>query len=161
MNSTAIDLKVADETWIATAILHRKHPDRTDFSAEEIVEQARTENIFGHLRPGVYVHANTHCVANRAPSPASLRMLYETGPGRRRLFREGDRAHPKREGKITPKRDEIPEAYRYLLDWYETEYAPAVEERWLGGIFEMIGAGKEFAGEDPDEYVRRLREGWE
>jgi hypothetical protein len=33
---------------------------------------------------------------------------------------------------------------------------------WLAGIFEMIGAGREdFAGIDPDEYVRQLRDGWE
>lgn len=36
------------------------------------------------------------------------------------------------------------------------------KEEWLRGIFEMIGTGKEvFADEDPDEYVRRLREGWD
>jgi len=89
-------------------------------------------------------------------------MLYETRGGMRRLYREGDESHPDRHGKILPKRDDIPEQYRYLLDWYETEYALAGKEGWLNGIFEMIGAGKEiFAGEDPDEYVRRLREGWE
>jgi hypothetical protein len=89
-------------------------------------------------------------------------MLYETGPGRRRLFREGDHAHPKRHGKMMPRRDQIPEQYRFLLDWYEAQYAPAAKETWLSGIFAMAGAGKEtFGGEDPDEYVRRLREGWE
>jgi hypothetical protein len=32
----------------------------------------------------------------------------------------------------------------------------------LRGIFDMIGAGREgFAGADADEYVRRLREGWD
>jgi len=89
-------------------------------------------------------------------------MLYETRRGMRRLYREADPSHPDRHGKILPKRDDIPAPYRYLLDWYEAEYAQAGKEGWLSGIFEMIGAGKEvFAGEDPDEYVRRLREGWE
>lgn len=156
------DLKVADETWIATALLHREHPEREDFSEQEIVQRAHNENILGSLRPGVKVHVNAHCVANRPPNPGAYRMLYETRGGMRRLYREGDESHPDRHGKILPKRDDIPEQYRYLLDWYETEYALAGKEGWLNGIFEMIGAGKEiFAGEDPDEYVRRLREGWE
>jgi hypothetical protein len=162
MNAISSDLKVADETWIATALLHREHPEREDFAENEIVERARNENILGTLRPGVSVHVNTHCVANRPPSPGTLRMLYETGRGRRRLYRETDVAHPDRHGKIVPRRDDIPEQYRYLLDWYEAEYANAGKDNWLGGIYEMIGAGKElFAGEDPDAYVRRLREGWE
>jgi hypothetical protein len=162
MNTIATELKVADETWIATALLHREHPEREDFTEDEIVERTRNENIVGSLRKGVSVHVNSHCVANRPPNPGSYRMLYETRRGMRRLYREGDDSHPDRHGKIVPKRDDIPEQYRYLLDWYETEYASAGKEAWLGGIFEMIGAGKEiFAGEDPDEYVRRLREGWE
>jgi len=162
MNGITTDLKVADEVWIATALLHREHPEREDFAEGEIVERARNENILGSLRPGVVVHVNTHSVANRPPSPGALRMLYETRRGMRRLYREADDAHPDRHGKILPRRDDIPEQYRYLLDWYEAEYAHAGKDGWLSGIYEMIGAGKEiFAGEDPDEYVRRLREGWE
>jgi hypothetical protein len=160
--ASATELRVADETWIATALLHREHPEREDFTEHEIVARSRKENILGSLRPGVSVHVNAHCVANRPPSPAGLRMLYETRRGMRRLYRESDQPHPDRHGKIVPKRDDIPTPYRYLLDWYEVEYARAGKEGWLSGIFEMVGAGKEvFAGEDPDEYVRRLREGWE
>jgi hypothetical protein len=59
MNTAAIDLNVADETWIATALLHREHPDAEDFSAAEIVDRAARENITGERRPGVYVYA-TH-----------------------------------------------------------------------------------------------------
>jgi hypothetical protein len=162
MTALATELKVADETWIAAALLHQEHPEREDFAEQEIVERARNENILGHLRPGVLVHVNTHCVANRPPSPAGYRMLYETRRSMRRLYREADRSHPDRHGKIVPKRDEIPTQYHYLLDWYEAVYAPAGQEGWLSGIFEMAGAGKElFAGEDPDAYVRRLRAGWE
>ena len=162
MNAHTADLEVADETWIAMALLHREHPEREDFAEDEIVERARSGNILGSLRPGVSVHVNAHCVANRPPSPATLRMLYESRRGMRRLYRAADESHPDRHGKIVPKRDQIPEQYRYLLDWYENDYAPAAKESWLSGIFEMIGTGKElFAGENPDEYVRRLREGWE
>ena len=50
------NLKVADEVWIAAALLHREHPDRNDFDVDEIVSRAREEAISGDLRPGVYVH---------------------------------------------------------------------------------------------------------
>jgi len=34
--------------------------------------------------------------------------------------------------------------------------------RWLEGIFQMEGMGRElWRGEDADDYVRRLRENWE
>jgi len=36
------------------------------------------------------------------------------------------------------------------------------KESWLSGIFAMAGVGRAvFAGEDPDDYVRRMRQGWE
>jgi len=50
-------VKVADEVWIATALLHREHPEREDFTVAEIVERARKESLTPDLRPGVYVHA--------------------------------------------------------------------------------------------------------
>ena len=158
----AAGLKVADEVWIATALLHRENPTADDFTVLEIVDRAVKENITGKLRRGsLMAHANTHCVANRNPDPAQLRMLFETKkPNRRRLFREGDKTDPKRHGKTAPKPDEIPEKYRNLLDWYETEYAPT-QQRWLQSAFDLIGVGKEtFRGVDIDEYVRSLREGW-
>ena len=46
-------------------------------------------------------------------------MLFETGPGRRRLFRKGDPHHPARKnGKITPDPLEMPYGYGVLLTWY-------------------------------------------
>lgn len=157
-----VGLRVADEAWIATALLHREHPESQDFSIQEIVERARTENISEPLRPGVEVHVRFQCVADRPPEPAQLRMLSETIAGRRRLYRDGDATHPLRKGKILPEPDAIPDRYRYLLDWYRNEYALLSRDTWLGGVFEMIGAAKEvFKGIDPDEYVQQLREGWE
>ena len=38
--STKPLLKVADEVWVATAFLHRKHPERKDFEAIEIKAKA-------------------------------------------------------------------------------------------------------------------------
>jgi hypothetical protein len=91
-----IILKVADEVWIAAALLHREHADRRDFTVREIIARARSENITGTLRPGVSVHAHPHCIANRPPNSAQYRMLHATGEGARRLFRQSDDAGPKR-----------------------------------------------------------------
>ena len=49
--------KVADEVWIAVALLHRENPKREDFTISEIVERARREKIAGALRPGNLVLA--------------------------------------------------------------------------------------------------------
>ncbi len=157
-------VKIADEVWIATALLHRENPDRSDFTVSEIVARARKEAIAGELRPGVYVHALQHCVANRPPSPARYRMLYATGKLTRRLFRKGDSFHPARDGaKTIPGADEIPSEFLYLLDWYASEHAPTqTKASPQNSILELRGLGKEiWKGVDPDDYVRRLREGWE
>ena len=157
-----MNTRVADEVWIATALLHRRHPDRDDFTVGEIVRQAEAEKVAGGpLRPGVQVHVYQHCVANKAPDSGRYRMLFETSKGRRRLFRPGDPCHPRRySGKDVPRGDEIPLAYRELIDWYRTEYAGG------GGcgadpILSLRGLGKAtWADEDADAYVDRLREGW-
>jgi len=116
-------IKVADEVWIACALLHKENPNRRDFSTREIIEKVREKNIYGTLRPGVYVHVTQHCIANKKPNPGKYRMLFETEPGRRRLFKKGDPYHPGREGgKITPNKNEIPQKYWHLLDWYKNEY---------------------------------------
>ena len=157
------EIKVADEVWIITAILHRQYPERADFTIEEIVARAKQEERNMPYRPGVYVHVVQHCVANRPPNPGRYRMLFETAPGRRRLFRKGDTYHPEREGaKITPKREDIP-FYDALLSWYNEWSAQAgrvTEES--EPLLALRGSGKKlWADEHADEYVRRLREGWE
>src|SRR6266478_1256408 len=81
--ATQIALKVADEVWIAAALLHRDHPEAADFAIEEIVRRAEREGLHKPLRRGVYVHVIQHCVANRAPNPGRYRMLFETGAGAR------------------------------------------------------------------------------
>ncbi|MGB2635175.1 MAG: hypothetical protein WAM58_14695 [Candidatus Acidiferrum sp.] len=157
-------LKVADEVWLSTALLHRDHPDRSDFSIEEIVERAAHLNLHGSLRPGVYVHVVQHCVANRAPNPGRYRMLFETDPGRRRLFRKGDPYHPDREGtKITPDANDLPNGYADLLPWYEGWCESSAKSNAdHDAILALAGSGRElWADEHADDYVRRLREGWE
>ncbi|MGB8131053.1 MAG: hypothetical protein WCG81_14780 [Candidatus Angelobacter sp.] len=157
------EIKVADEVWIITAILHQQYPERADFTIEEIVARAKQEERNMPYRPGVYVHVVQHCVANRPPNPGRYRMLFETAPGRRRLFRKGDTYHPEREGaKIVPRREDIP-FYDGLLSWYNEWSAQAgrvTEES--DPLLALRGSGKKlWANEHADEYVRRLREGWE
>jgi hypothetical protein len=162
--ATARIIKVADEVWIAAALLHRENPGQRDFTIEEIVARASRESLAGLERPGVYVHVVQHCVANRPPNPGRYRMLFETRPGRRRLFRDGDPYDPSREGsKITPSGDEIPQNYEALLKWYEAWSRDEKRERSTPDpLLSLAGSGQEvWAGETGDSYVKRLREGWE
>lgn len=157
-------IKVADEVWIAAALLQRERPDRKDFTIEEINERARSEAGKTDVRPGLYVHIVQHCVANRPPNPGRYRMLVETARGRRRLFRTGDTYDPAREGaKIIPERNEIPPQYGTLIDWYQTWNHESYQDRLKNDpLLALYGSGKDlWADEHADEYIRRLREGWE
>ena len=162
--SVTTKIRIADEVWLAMALLHRENPSRIDFTLNEIVERVAKESIADELRPGVYVHAALHCVANRPPNPGRYRMLYETRPKYRRLFRPGDNYSPQREGsKVVPAADDIPPRYSGLLRWYEdwsrSETARATE---ADPLLALYGSGKElWADEHADVYVARLREGWE
>jgi hypothetical protein len=158
-----LDVKVADEVFIATALLHRERPDQEYFTVAEIAQRAARENIYGQQRPGVRIHASLHCVANKAPNPANYRMLFAVGK-KRRLLKAGDIVHPERTGKIWPIPDEIPERYREMIDWAKQRYGlqPDSGSQWLGSIMAMRGmSGGLWADEDPDQYVNRLREGWD
>lgn len=161
-NRTGSPVKVADQVWAVAALLHREHPDRQDLGVDEIMARARVESISRPLRPSFHVHLTQHCVANRPPNPGRWRMLIETGPGRRRLFRPGDPYDPAREGaRCVP--DSLPPAYEALLAWYRTEYARRLPDG--GGADALLAlrgsGGALWADEPADRYVRRLREGWE
>jgi hypothetical protein len=141
----AVEVTCAVEVFIATALLHREHPERKDFLIQEIVNRAEHENVAGDLRPGVNVHASSHCVANKEPKPARYRMLFATGKHTRRLLLPGDEIHRGRTGKIFPEAGELPEEYLPLLAWAKERYERA---RVAAGVW---------AG-DPDELVRQLRD---
>ena len=163
-NTIATELKVADEVWIAAALLHREHPEARDFAVDEIVERAQREGLHSPLRRGVYVHVIQHCVANRPPNPGRYRMLFETSSGRRRLFRKGDVYHPGREGsKITPEGEDLPSGYKSLLSWYRAWTVAATNNNSNEDPLLLLrGSGKHlWADEHADDYVRRLRKGWE
>jgi hypothetical protein len=153
-------IRVADEVWIATALLQREQPKAKDFSLKEIEERLVRERLSDEKRPGVYPHISVHTVANRPPNGGRYRMLFETAPSRRRLFRAGDPYHPDREGgKMAPDRGEIPPKYHSLLDWYEREWSPAPPKDPLLALASRYR--DLWKTVKPDEYVRRLREGFE
>ena len=90
-------------------------------------------------------------------------MFYRLPDDSIRLFRPGDQVHPSRKGKTMPAREELPERYHGLLDWYQQEYC--VKESTMreedDPILQMRGVGKEiWADTNADEYVRSLRSNW-
>lgn len=186
LSAEKIEVTCATEVFLAAALLHREQPERLDFSISEIVRRAAREGVAGEVRSGINVHASQHCVANRAPNPAKHRMLFATGKHTRRLLLPYDEMHPQRTGKIFPGPDEVPEKYLPLLAWARKRYDDAhfaegskqilaggggasaaiqptkTAEQWLGSLFELEGLGSEhWKDVDPDEFVRKLREGWE
>ena len=154
---------VADEAWCALALLHQEQDSRESFSAREILDRVKAEHVTPELRPGVQAHIYLHNVANLEPNSARYRMFYKLPDDTYRLFRPGDQAHPSRRGKMKPTREQLPDKYHYLLDWYTNEYcgkATAMRED-DDPILKMRGLGKEiWAGTDTDEYVRDLRSNW-
>lgn len=182
------EITCTTEVFIATVLLHKEQAQREDFTIQEIVDRAAKENLAGRLRSGVNVHASQHCVANRKPNPSRHKMLYATGKHTRRLLLPMDDVHPERTGKIFPEREEVPEKYLSLLEWAKKRYerGTVVERRAslhsgrtapasvkgsvvpeqphsrLQALLDLRLAGIHLANnEDPDDYVRRLREGWE
>ena len=155
-------IKVADEVWCGLALLHREHPDSPAFTAREILDRVKAERANPELRPGLQAHIYLHNVANVEPNSARYRMFYKMPNDTYRLYRPGDQAHPRRRGKTMPVREELPDQYHYLLDWYEKEYCARVTMKEEDDpILSLRGMGKEiWAGTDPDEYVRSLRANW-
>lgn len=64
---------------------------------------------------------------------------------------------------MKPIREEFPEKYHYLLDWYEEKYCATRTEmnEEDDPLLQLRGVGKEvWASTDADEYVRSLRSNW-
>ena len=79
----------------------------------------------------------------------------------RRLLRSDDEVHPERSGKIWPEPERVPARYKTLIEWAKQRYGRRSlrRTRWLDGVFQLRGLGKTlWRGEDPDEYVRNLRQ---
>ena len=159
MITAPTQIRLADEVWLAAALLHREHPERADFTLKEIEARIRQENLSGTGRRGIYPHLSAHCVANARPNPARYRMLFSTGQSRRRLFRPGDPFDPGRAGgKILPRRADVPARYHDLIASHEAVWASApTQDPLLDLARRHRGIWK---GVDADRYVRDLREGW-
>lgn len=158
------DVRVADECWIALALLHREHPERLSFSPREILDRLKAEKVQPEIRAGVQPHLYLHNVANLRPNSAKYRMFYRLEDGTLRLFRPGDDFDPARTGKTKPERSDLPQQFHALLDWYENEYC----NRGGGGdentdpVLLMRGVGKEiWLDEGADAFVARERAAWE
>ena len=163
METSERSIRVADEAWLGLALLQHEHPERASFSAREILDRVKQEQATPELRPGVQAHIYLHNVANAEPNSARYRMFYKLADDTYRLCRPTDAAHPARKGKMTPERDELPEKYHYLLDWYEREYCTkqSTTKEEDDPILQMWGVGKEiWADTNADDYVRDLRSNW-
>jgi hypothetical protein len=160
----ATEILVADECWIALALLHCENPDRVSFKATEIMEKLRKEKLQSDLRSGLQPHIHLHNVANLPPNSARYRMFYRLEDGTLRLFVPGDQVHPERKGKACPRREEIPERFHYLLDWYEKEYCEQTTgepESSNDFVLTMRGVGKEiWADVGGDVFVDAHRSSW-
>lgn len=160
MGKLTAAIRVADEVWIATALLHRERPDAADFTSAEIEARLIAEALTDEPRPGVRVHISSHCVANRPADTGRYRMLFETGKSRRRLFRPGDPYDRSRDGgRVTPDRDAIPARYHALLDWYAQHWARSRGDDPLLAL--AARHRKIWRGVGGDRYVKTLREGFE
>jgi hypothetical protein len=178
---TAIsDLLLADRIWIAVALLHQESPTGRDFSKDDIRRKLNESGLADGTKPGsVNAHLKEHLVANVPPSSTKYRMLFETRDGRLRLFRPGDdvdagRIQSRKPSKSVPRRDEISQKYRFLLDWYEKWIATPMPSEFSSSpprstsnlaasydddpLIRLIGSGKHiWADEHADEYVENLR----
>lgn len=158
-------LKIADLVWVATALLHRDGPELSDFSKKEILQRVKREDPENAIRPGISLHISTHCVASKPASPAKHRMLTGTQRGRRRLYRDGDETHPDRaKGATAPAREDLPEKYHFLLDWYETKYNKRTSPERAGAdgkgataetLMRLMGR---IGRQDADEMVRIIND---
>src|SRR5438105_12031534 len=63
MGKVTADIRVADEVWIATALLHREHPRSGDFTLKEIEARIVREGLTDNST-GIYPHLSGHGVAN-------------------------------------------------------------------------------------------------
>jgi hypothetical protein len=158
------DLTVADAVWIATAVLQRKAGDSRPFSTETIAQSVVNLRLTKGARKSIWQHVNQHCVANRKAQPNRACMLWATGGGNRRLFREGDFPNPERIGGRThPDWDKLPEKYADLRQWYENEWnKPSELTQVIDPLLELAGTGAGMWGTgSADDYVDSLRSGWE
>jgi hypothetical protein len=154
-------LKVADAVWVATAMLQREYPEKEGFSVAEIVERVKAEGLTEGEDVSIYLHANQHCVANRPPNQARLRMLFETPGNLRRLYCPPEPCHPARNGRFCPEPKELPSRLlgeRDLIHWYD-KWCVEQHKRATthDPLLALAGTGDGRWGSDAVAYVNKLR----
>lgn len=123
-NVEATAYPVAVAVWVAAATLHHDAGGIGEFKAVEIYEKVVEQGICGVRKQNtISSNITQYCVANAKPGQGNHRKLYRVGHGRYRLYRPTDDCSPGREGgPAEPRQDEIPDKYKYLLDWYIDVY---------------------------------------
>jgi hypothetical protein len=151
------DLTVTNAVWVATALLHKKYPERPAFELDEIVRVVNQLHLTEGNEDSVRQHIRQHSVANKKPQPNTVCMLFDVGGGLRRLFRSGDEVYPGRnENRTHPRWEDLPLTYRKLQVWYESEWKASYSSR-EDPLFALVGTWKD---EPADDYVAHLRENW-
>ena len=166
-----LGLTVSDAVWVGAALLHQHHPNRSQFSIDEIVESVVTHQLTGGTPTSIRQHVTQHCVANRKAQPNRSCMLFATREGddlsdtHRRIFRDCDlhRVHPDRRGAPThPDWAKLPQKYAYLRDWYEIDRNKGSEAATNDPLLALAGTGRGMFGDQgADAYVHSLRDGWD
>lgn len=156
-NAKGADLTVTNAVWVATALLHKKYPERSGFVQDEIVRVVSQLHLTEGSEDSIRQHVRQHSVANKKPQPNTVCMLFDAGGGLRRLFRSGDEVYPGRNKHRThPRWEDLPPPYRELQSWYEADWrtsSSSTEDPLLA----LTGTWKD---EPADDYVAHLRENW-
>ena len=120
---TEVRSSTAPVVWIATALLHTENKNKEAFRQSEIFQKVRDLGLVQSTDSTIRTHISSHCVANRKAQPDTHRKLFAVRNGWFRLYRPGD-PHDitRKKGRIAPLPEEIPEEYRWLLNWYEDDY---------------------------------------
>lgn len=111
--------------WIATATLHKLHPNRTSFTTKEI----RDVIIDQGLRPEIAittinVYLTSYAVSTSPVLVDNVRYLLKLTRGVYRLWADGDNYHESRkDGRKYPTSERLGE-FASLLDWYFNTYVP-------------------------------------
>ena len=119
-----------DMVWVAAACCI--YPDvrsATTISTGDIKNKA--QNLFGETISHVMVNRHLVAAKDRDANPSSPlaggsrnRYLTEDREGQLRLYKRLDHAYDgeDKNGPSCPSPEEIPEDYRYLVDWYQRHY---------------------------------------
>lgn len=110
--------------WISVATLHIEYGMDVNFSIKQITENIIQQNLCNSTPHTIFTNLSSHCVANSPTIHASYhRKIYRVSLGQYRLYKRGEYCHPTRENcKTAPLAIELPDRYKYLINWYDEEY---------------------------------------